>query len=209
MRLLRINRYHNTEGEAGISQHFPLHIPNLCLRNITKHTDVKFGLPKIFTKSRWKTLLNLVFHAATFFQSDPLTDLLMLLRTLINSNPVLCICPSSFVFHSCAGELFVNVHYLNFGVVFTRVYHTVLMLYLVCKHTSCHCLNLKPFNSLTEHVCRASFSNLCISNHKKVMKMEITMVHIWEGNKKNIVQYQNGSKLRYVSNVEDQSNTRL
>ena len=125
-----------------------------------------------------KILLNPVFHAATFFQSDPLTDLLMLLRTLINSNPVLCICPNSFVFQCCAGELFVNVHYLNFGVVFTRVYHTVLMLYLACKHTFCHCLNLKPFNSLTEHVCRTSFSNLCNSNHKKVMKTEITMVHI-------------------------------
>ena len=90
-----------------------------------------------------------------------------------------------FVFQSCAVELFVNVHYLNFGGVFTQVYHTVLILYIVCKHTYYHCLNLKPFNSLTEHVCRTSLFNLCISNHKKVMKMETTMAHVWEENKKH------------------------
>ena len=184
MRFLHINRYHNTEGEAGISQHFPLHISNLCLRNVTKHTDVKFVLPKIFTKSRWKNLVKSRFSCCNFFSKWPINRSFNVVKNLKNSNPVLCICPNSFVFQCCGGELFVNVHYLNFGVVFTRVYHTVLMLYLVCKHTFCHCLNLKPFNSLTEHVCRTSFSNLCNSNHKTVMKMEITMVHIWEGNKK-------------------------
>ena len=59
--------------------------------------------------------------------------------------------------------------------MFTRVYHTVLILHLVCKHTSCHCSNLKSFNSPIEHVCRKNLSNLCTSNHKKVMKMEITV----------------------------------
>ena len=132
----------------------------------------------------YRTLQNILKWNLWKRESDPLTDLLMFLRTLIYSNLVLCICPCSFVFQCCAGELFVNVHYLSFGVVFTRIYHTVLILYLVCKHTFCHCLNPKPFNSLIEHVCRTSFFNACISDHKKVMKTEITMVHIWEGNKK-------------------------
>ena len=51
----------------------------------TKHIDVKFGLAKIFTESPWNTF---VLYPATFFQSDTLTDLLMLLRTLVYSNPV-------------------------------------------------------------------------------------------------------------------------
>ena len=72
MRFLHINRYHNTEGEAGISQHFPLHISNLCLRNITKHTDVKFVLPKIFTKSRWKNLVKSRFSCCNFFSKWPI-----------------------------------------------------------------------------------------------------------------------------------------
>ena len=83
-----------------------------------------------------------------------------------------------------------KLHYLNFGVVSTQVYYTVLIVYLACKHNSCYYLNRKPFNSLIIMSIEQKLSlfNLCISNRKRVMKMETTMV---DRKIENISQYQN------------------
>ena len=61
MKLLYIYRDLPVENEAGIPHYFLLHISNLA------NTDVKFGVPKIFTESCWKSF---DLYSATSFSKS-------------------------------------------------------------------------------------------------------------------------------------------